>query len=496
MAEDVAAAMVLAEAATLPTEAKVRETSPLYAAIDLGSNSFHMLVVRAMHGQVQTLAKIKRKVRLAAGLDDQYQLSVDAMERGWDCLSLFAERLGGIPPDQIKVVATATLRFAKNADVFLAKGQQILGCPIDVISGEDEAALIYQGVAHTSGQTGRRLVVDIGGASTELVIGTDFTAERLESLEMGCVTFQQKFFPEGMLGQAQFDAAIQAAKARLAPFKDDYIHRGWLHCVGASGSVQAVQEVQIARGEDQTVTLARLKQTLADTIACGRLEQLSMPGLSDERKPVFAAGLAILLAIFETLAVSDMEASGGALREGVLYGLIPNGEVDVRARTLAAISSRFSLDDAHGRQVADLAMQLGASSLDEQQMALVVAAARLHELGLAVGFKQACEHSRYLICHLDLPGFCEQDRETLAAWLSQQQGPIGAASLPLMVLRLAILLCAHRGPLPDAMALAVNQHHLHLLLPDGWLAGKPLLSQLLGEEVSNFQAVNWTLDYA
>ncbi|WP_115720429.1 Ppx/GppA phosphatase family protein [Gallaecimonas mangrovi] len=476
----------------------MRKTSPLFAAIDLGSNSFHMLVVRALYGQVQILAKVKRKVRLAAGLDDDYQLSTDAMERGWECLSLFAERLEGIPTEQVRVVATATLRFAKNAEQFLEKGQQILGRPIEVISGEEEAALIYQGVAHTAGQSGRRLVVDIGGASTELIIGTDFTPEQLKSLEMGCVTFQQRYFKGGNLGQAQFDQAIDAAKARLAPLKDDYLKRGWSHCVGASGSVQAVQEVQLARGEDESVTLARLRQTLNATIACGSLDKLVMPGLGEERKPVFAAGLAILIAIFESLDVKDMQASGGALREGVLYGLLPQAEKDVRSRTLAAIVSRFSVDDEQGQRVAQLVGLLGQAQLNDKTLSLTMAAARLHELGLAIGFKQACGHGDYLIRHLDLPGFCDSDKAVIADLVNHQQGALTATqpNLPaLMILRLAILLCGHRGALPDGISLGVNGHKFSLELPSQWLAAKKLLATQLEEEASNYQTIGWDLQF-
>ncbi|WKE65553.1 guanosine-5'-triphosphate,3'-diphosphate pyrophosphatase [Gallaecimonas kandeliae] len=464
--------------------------SPLYAAIDLGSNSFHMLVARSCHGQVQTLAKVKRKVRLAAGLDDSYQLSLEAMERGWQCLTLFAERLQGIPSEQVRVVATATLRYARNADTFLREGERILGCPIQVISGEEEAALIYQGVAHTSGQEGRRLVVDIGGASTELVIGTDFAPEKLQSLEMGCVTFQNRYFADGNLSQQAFDAAIAAAQSKLTPLRDHYLALGWDHCVGASGSVQAVQEVQLARGENETLTLARLRQTLATTVACGHMDSLAMPGLMEERKPVFAAGLAILIAIFESLAVSAMEASGGALREGVIYGLLPAPELDVRSRTLAAISARFSLDESQGERVAELVSALAPLSLDPEQVALAAAAARLHELGLAVGFKQAADHGAYLLNHLDLPGFNQHERRDLVALLAHQEGSLDGLPrrllLPAALLRLAILLCASRQDPPEGIQLHSQDNELVLALPVPWLAQRPLLSSMLEEEQGLF----------
>lgn len=235
-------------------------SSPLYAAIDLGSNSFHMLVVRHIDGSIQTMAKIKRKVRLAAGLNSTMALSPEAMQRGWDCLSLFAERLQDIPQDNIRIVGTATLRTATNVDIFLDKANEILGYPIQVISGEEEAATIYKGVAHTSGGTGRRLVVDIGGASTELIIGEGFEPKALTSLKMGCVTWLERHFKDRQLNKNNFDCAINAAKDTLAPILKQYQELGWDTCVGASGTVQALQEIMLAQGMDEVITHAKLKR--------------------------------------------------------------------------------------------------------------------------------------------------------------------------------------------------------------------------------------------
>lgn len=226
-------------------------SSALYAAIDLGSNSFHMLVVREVAGSIQTLARIKRKVRLAAGLDQNNLLSHEAMQRGWQCLKLFAERLQDIPREQIRVVATATLRLASNADEFLQTAEQILGCPIQVISGEEEARLIYHGVAHTTGGPDQRLVVDIGGGSTELVTGTGAQAAQLYSLSMGCVTWLERFFTDRNLGQENFERAEQAAREMVRPIAPQLRQHGWQICVGASGTVQALQEIMVAQGMDE-----------------------------------------------------------------------------------------------------------------------------------------------------------------------------------------------------------------------------------------------------
>ena len=261
---------------------KSMSSTSLYAAIDLGSNSFHMLVVREVAGSIQTLSRIKRKVRLAAGLNSDNTLSAEAMERGWQCLRLFAERLQDIPPTQIRVVATATLRLAVNAEEFLAKAQEILGTPVQVISGEEEARLIYQGVAHTTGGADQRLVVDIGGPLRLLtVIGA--RQPSLFSLSMGCVTWLERYFADRSLTKENFDLAEAAAREVLLPIADVLRYHGWKVCVGASGTVQALQEIMMAQGMDERITLAKLQQLKQRAIQCGRLEELEIEGLTLER---------------------------------------------------------------------------------------------------------------------------------------------------------------------------------------------------------------------
>jgi exopolyphosphatase / guanosine-5'-triphosphate,3'-diphosphate pyrophosphatase len=223
----------------------------LYAAIDLGSNSFHMLVVHEVEGACRTLAKVKRKVRLAAGLQPDGSLDAAAMQRGWDCLRLFAEQLQDVPAGQIRIVGTATLRLARNIDVFIERAESILGHSINIISGEEEAATIYQGVAWTSSGTGRRLVIDIGGASTELIIGESTSPQLLHSLDMGCVTWLRRHFADGELSAHNFEQAITAAQQTLASVAADYLKLGWQGCIGASGTVQAIQEIMISQGEER-----------------------------------------------------------------------------------------------------------------------------------------------------------------------------------------------------------------------------------------------------
>lgn len=386
-------------------------SSTLYAAIDLGSNSFHMLVVREVAGSIQTLARIKRKVRLAAGLDQHNHLSHEAMQRGWQCLRLFSERLQDIPREQIRVVATATLRLASNADEFLQAAEQILGCPVQVISGEEEARLIYHGVAHTTGGPDRRLVVDIGGGSTELVTGTGAQASQLYSLSMGCVTWLERYFSDRNLGQENFERAEQAARDMVRPIAPQLRQHGWQICVGASGTVQALQEIMVAQGMDERITLPKLRQLKQRAIQCGKLEELEIEGLTLERALVFPSGLSILLAIFQELGIESMMLAGGALREGLVYGMLHLPvEQDIRIRTIRNLQRRYLIDTEQAERVSQLAANFSQQVANEWQLdarcrELLHSASLIHELGLSVDFKQAPQHAAYLIRHLDLPGF-------------------------------------------------------------------------------------------
>ncbi|KFK93675.1 MULTISPECIES: guanosine-5'-triphosphate,3'-diphosphate diphosphatase [unclassified Serratia (in: enterobacteria)] len=488
-------------------------SNTLYAAIDLGSNSFHMLVVREVAGSVQTLARIKRKVRLAAGLDPHNHLSHEAMQRGWQCLKLFSERLQDIPREQIRVVATATLRMASNAAEFLHTAEAILGCPIQVISGQEEARLIYHGVAHTTGGPAQRLVVDIGGGSTELVTGSGAQATQLYSLSMGCVTWLERFFSDRNLGQENFDAAEQAAREMVRPLAPQLCQQGWQICVGASGTVQALQEIMVAQGMDERITLPKLRQLKQRAIQCGKLEELEIEGLTLERALVFPSGLSILLAIFQELNIEYMLLAGGALREGLVYGMLDLPvEQDIRSRTLRNLQRRYLLDIEQAERVSQLATNFSlqvanAWQLDARCRELLHAACLLHEIGLSVDFKQASQHAAYLIRHLDLPGFTPAQKKLLATLLQNQSNTIDLpllsqqnAVLPRMaqrlcrILRLAIIFASRRrdDTLP-AVRLRANDEELHITLPRGWLEQHPLRAETLEQE-SHWQSdVHWPL---
>jgi len=438
----------------------VSKECPFYAAIDLGSNSFHMLIVRELSGSIQTIAKVKRKVRLAAGLGADDTLDNAAMVRGWQCLSLFAEQLRDIPDEQIKIVATATLRRASNAREFLAQAEKILGHKIRIISGETEAKIIYRGVAHTSSGSGKRLVIDIGGASTELVIGEQSEALLLNSLDLGCVTWLKRFFQE-QLSQANFDAAIAAAQQVINPVISDYRRLGWQNSVGASGTIQALSEVITAQGMDERITYQKLKTIQQQVIACGHLEHLNIVGLEEERKPVFASGLAILIALFESLQIKSLTLAGGALREGLVYSLLSQEETSsVRTRTADSFVKRHRIDRPHAQRVASCALAMAKQltpSLSNRALSLLKWAAMFHEVGLNIEFKRAPQHAAYIIDHSDLPGFTSAQKHLVSNLLLNQRGewqaplleqqhalPTSEAQILARLLRIAIIVCMRR----------------------------------------------------
>ncbi len=489
------------------------EPLPLYAAIDLGSNSFHMLVVRHIDGYVQTMAKIKRKVRLAAGLDEQQNLSSEAMQRGWDCLSLFAERLQDIPAQNIRIVGTATLRTARNVDIFLQRANEILGHEIEVITGEEEAATIYKGVAHTSGGSGRRLVVDIGGASTELIIGEGFEAKALTSLKMGCVTWLENFFKDRQLNESNFAAAIAGAKQILSPIIQHYKQLGWETCIGASGTVQALQEIMLAQGMDEVITHSKLKRLQKQAMRADHLEELEIEGLTLERALVFPSGLSILIAVFEELNIESMTLAGGALREGLVYEMVTSlRQRDIRERTINSLQSRYQLDSQYGEQVATLALNLlnqagGKNWISEpQSRVLLETAAKLHEIGLSIDFKKGGEHSAYLLHNLDLPGFTRAQKfligETVRRYREQlstlpEQHALSATSARrvLRLLRLAVLLTHRRNPqLEPKVQLSVSDdEHICLAIDSHWLKNNPLTMAELEIEANRQSDLGWPL---
>lgn len=301
-----------------------------YAVVDLGSNSFHLLISHLHNNKIETVNKVKRKVRLAAGLNTHNELSIDAINRGLDCLSLFAKHLASIPLSNIRIVATATLRIAKNRDFFLHKANEILPLDIKLLSGKQEATTIYSGVAHTcrNNSTQKRLVLDIGGASTELIVGQGFSAQHAVSLNLGCVSFREKYFTDGLLTNENFAKSIDAASRIIEPINTNFIKFGWQSVVGSSGSMQALAEILSFRQQKIVIKIDFLLELKTALIHCKTLDSISIEnsafaGLRADRVPVFASGLSILIALFNCLAIKELKLSSGALREGLLFEMLP-----------------------------------------------------------------------------------------------------------------------------------------------------------------------------
>lgn len=485
-----------------------------YAAIDLGSNSFHMVVVHVVNGNVQIIGKVKQKVRLAAGLDENNTLDKDSMERGWQCLQSFADRLQDIPIANVKAVATATLRLATNAQTFIEKAEDILGIKLAVISGEEEAKQIYLGVAYTSANQGNSLVIDIGGASTEVILGNDMDPIHLVSLNMGCVTFMEKYFPNGDITQGHFDAAKAQAKALLADVSDSFLCFDWHNCLGASGTPQAITEILVKQGISDAIRLDYLYNLESQCIDCQNVGKLDIDGLADSRQAIFPSGLAILIALFETLQIETMNISGGALREGLIYGMLDNvQESDRRQQTLNQTMTRYHIQREHADLVADVAVnlcnQLCAQTdlchLDSESV--LHAACVLHEIGLHIEYKKHHEHGAYILSFIDLPGYTRLQRTAIRDLVGAHRLKINVSAFDnyhdevrpmllglLRVLRLATVLCIRRQnkALPEAV-LTINGNDWQLSFPDGWLKSHPLIKAELYNEIWLQHQAGWSL---
>ena len=484
---------------------KLKTERPLYAVIDLGSNSFHMLISRLVADSVQTVDKVKRKVRLAAGLDAQNQLDDAVISRGLECLSFFAERLQDIPDKNIRVVATAALRIANNADVFLAQAEKKLGRKITLLSGLQEAENIYLGVAHTSCSADQRLVLDIGGASTEIIIGEAFAVKQITSLDIGCVTFNRRYFNDGLLSTQNFINAIDSAKSSLIPVVKNYTDIGWQDVLGGSGTMQALAEILMFKKLPAIITLDFLQEIRVLLINSKKISDISIPGLASDRKPVFASGLAILIALFECFDIRQLQLSSGALREGLLYEMLPDmRKISIRQRTINSLTARFHIDQPHAARVTEQARRLATLwhlpqfQSPNNQVQLLTTACALHEIGLLMEYKHHQQHGAYILQHADLPGFDQSERQLLVSLIrlykaditydlltSQSAVSFADARLLLAALRLAVILCRRRRDdvLPEYKT-KIDKETIYLCLPEKWLAVHPLIFDELRQENS------------
>jgi exopolyphosphatase/guanosine-5'-triphosphate,3'-diphosphate pyrophosphatase len=493
------------------------QASELIAAIDLGSNSFHIIICSVTDGQLQIIDRIKEMVRLASGLNKKNILDEVTQERALACLKRFGQRIQGFPESSVHIVGTNTLRTAKNAAHFLQNAEKALGYPIHIISGIEEARLIYQGVAHSlQSNAQRRLVMDIGGGSTEYIIGTNTSIAKKISLRMGCVTISHQFFADGRINQQKLQAALLFIKQRLRGDKKQFTNKHWDEAIGASGSIRAIRKVLVTQnwtsGDISLKGLERLKKHILN---CSHLSELKLDGLNPDRLPVFMGGFVILYTTFTSLDIKTMSISDGALREGLIYDHLGRiSDLDIRSKTVANVAQHYNTDTNQSELIQhtinNLFKQvkpfLGAQSKVMLQQLLW--AAELHEIGRNIAHSHYHKHGAYIIKYGDLSGFSQQNQNLLSILVLSHRRKIPVkkiAELPepwnkltfymIIIFRLAVLLHRNRNysALPE-FKIRLTKKHMQLIFPENWLKEAPLTHADLQQEQLYLAKANFTLD--
>ncbi|HNJ82888.1 MAG TPA: exopolyphosphatase [Piscinibacter sp.] len=475
------------------------------AAIDMGSNSFRLEIAQLDQGRYRRVDYLKETVRLGGGLDANGLLTEEATTRGLACLARFAQRLQGFAPQQVRAVATQTLREARNRDAFLVRAQTVLGHPIEVISGREEARLIYAGVARLQPSHAPRLVVDIGGRSTEMILGHGRKALHAESFQVGSVSLSMRFFGDGRLSAEAFRAAQVAAGAELEEALEPFAPVHWREALGASGTVGAVSQLLAASGiTDGRITPAGLRWLIGRCIECGRIDRLDLPGLKEDRRAVIAGGIAILYTLAAHFGIESLQPARGALRQGVVFDLderlhataLPQDGHDLRDATVRELQRRFMVDVQQARRVSRVAESLYAQVQPragrEARRELLWACA-LHEMGMMVSHHDHHRHSAYLLAHVDAPGFSQSQQRRVAELVLGQRGGLRkvetgltqeAFAWQVLCLRLAIIKCHARADVQhEAIALARDGMQARLTFDAAWAAAHPRTLYLLREEL-------------
>ncbi|MGE5152599.1 MAG: exopolyphosphatase [Bdellovibrio bacteriovorus] len=488
------------------------------AAVDLGSNSFHMIVARINDGHMQVIDRLREPVRLGEGLTENKFLEPLVAERALACLERFGQRLRDFPLGSVRAVGTNTLRQLRPETRFIERAELALGHPIEVIAGREEARLIYLGVAHgLAAGSERRLVVDIGGGSTEIIVGQRFSARLRESLHMGCVSMTRRHFADGRISPKAMQKAQLTGELEVRPIREIFRRSGWAAAVGSSGTIKSIGAVVAAEGWSEDGISAQSLTLLRDAMVdCGKVSALNLRGLTEDRKPVFAGGVAVLLAVFETLGISHLQVSDYALREGLVYEMMGRGHLaDVRERTVATLSRQFQIDQEHARRVEATALQLHQqvaepwALLQPNHVRMLAWAARLHEIGVMVSHSQYQKHGAYLLRNADLAGFTRQEQAVLAAlvlghrrkfpvqeFLGLPRGIHACARRLCVILRLAVLLHRGRSPVTDPNPEVQCQGDtLSLGFPDHWLRDHPLSQLELEQEGGLLAAAGIGLDF-
>lgn len=482
---------------------------PILAAVDLGSNSFRLQIARVEGDQLYMLDGLREPVRLAAGLTADKYLDEDAQQRALQALSRFAERLRGLPREAVRAVGTNSWRVAKNAAEFIPKAEQALGFPIEVIAGREEARLIYLGVAHGLPQSeGNRLVIDIGGGSTEFIIGNGLNPLKLESLYMGCVSYSKRYFPDNKITKQNLKQAEIAARNELQAILSEYKGQ-WQHAFGSSGTAKALCEILEFNGfSDHGITREGLEQLRALMLKAGDVQKLNLQGLRPDRMPALAGGFAIMYAAVCELEIERMQLALSALREGVLYDLWGRfHDNDMRDVTVRQFMQRYRVDAGQAERVSKLAYALAQQFLDDVTVEDAVRqlgwAARLHEIGISVAHSGYHKHSAYILANADMPGFSRKEQARLSRLALAQRGNLDKMRGLLedteeialaMSLRLAVLFCRNRSRSEaPVMRGRFTGSKFYLTLPGGWLTQNPLTGAALDEEVRLWKGLGVSL---
>ncbi len=487
----------------------------IIAAVDLGSNSFHMIVCRIQHEQIIVIDRLREMVRLAEGIDDKKHLSSNVQDRALDCLTRFGQRLRNVHASSVRIVGTNTLRSAKNAIDFISKAEKCLGHSIEIISGVEEARIIYLGVAHSlAADQERRLVMDIGGGSTELIVGEQFDPLYLESLYMGCVSMSKRFFKSGKITKKKINNAKIAVEQELEPYINRLNHFQWQNAVGASGTIRAINKIVHDQGwAENGITPESLDQLLDHLCEAGHIDDVELEMLDPERAPVFTGGLIILYVTFKCLNIKNMRVADGALREGLIHDLL--GRIhheDVRSKSINALAERYHVDQAQSQRVqltASYSLEQLAASWDidlKEHIQWLDWAAKIYEIGFDIAHNGYQKHGAYIIEQSDIAGFSRQEQQLLSLIILSHRRKFpydkllelptywhDLAKKLCIIFRLATLLNRSRTDLTEKFRLSVDTNKITIKFADDWLAQHSLTHADLLQESEYLEKIDYQL---
>jgi exopolyphosphatase / guanosine-5'-triphosphate,3'-diphosphate pyrophosphatase len=499
---------------SLADQMQIRD-GELMAAVDIGSNSFHMVVARVEHGEPRVIDRLRDSVRLAAGLRADGTLSAEHRAAALNCLARFGQRIAGIPSVRVRAVATNTVRRLASPQAFLTAAESALGHPVEIVSGREEGRLIFLGVAHDlSASREPRLVIDVGGGSTEFIIGRGLAPQHTESVQAGCIASTLRFFPGGKITRKRWQRARSEIGVLLQQFAEDYLESGWQDAYGSSGSAKAIGSVVHAmKLSDDGVTpiaLAALRDVLIEQ---GQIGALKLPGLAEDRAPVFTGAVVIFEAAFAALGIPRLRVCESSMREGLLWDLVGRaGGSDPRTASIDALATRYGVDRAQARRVESTALmlfdQIAATwKLDAEAREWLSWSARVHEIGLAIAHSQHHHHGAYILRHADLAGFSRQEQQLLATIVQAHRRKPDKASFSALpqryrrlarhitaLLRLAVLFRrARRAESLPALRLSATSQRLRLNLPTAWVEQHPLSESDLEQEITPMGELGFTL---